>query len=339
MKMAQDAEYQQEENYDNHISEDVNMADSSLNYAELLAQNNLYRKFDPDLEPTTRMVSHGLIKHIDPEIQDEKELLINSFDAKNHRPRDDPCWILITVNSINLIRNSPEWTRRLADSLKKLKLSIIERRILKSANDCRTSTVLSAGGLVCPLITKSICLEDVMPDIDCQFNIIPLKVLWTFRSRFPSWEKTFEIAITLCNKEKVIQASDGQEIPAFAVIKLYFRFPSGKKVSIYWTIYEDLESTRVLNTKGSRTLEMEPHKIKSSNLGNIKLLVPKDEVILTLNMVYNAAFYMLKIDKTLKTPLVVMKSYKSIDLLMVVIPINQPPLLEADMAHLGLNQY
>jgi hypothetical protein len=60
-----------------------------------------------------------------------------------------------------------------------------------------------------------------------------------------------------------------------------------------------------------RALELQ---LKSPNLGNVNILVPKDEVVNTSNKVYSAAFHPPRVEKTPKTPSdVVMQSDQSLD--------------------------
>jgi hypothetical protein len=339
MNMAQDAEYQQEDYYDNHISEDANTADSSLSYAEQLAQNFMGSQWDPDTEPVIHTVGRYERDLFAPE--EEEEVIIPTFSltAEKYKPTENPSWICKTAreDTIKRIKNYPGWAYEMFLQQRKTKRTSNEEKLLRSVYFNRMSCV-DESRLVCPLIIEGTCIEDVIPDSGSQYNAISINALWALMGRFPRWEKAFEYATTWNVDQKTIQVAGGRELDVLGIIRLFVRV-AGREIPIYWAIYVDEEPTIVLGTKGMRSIGME---MKSPLMGNINILVPKQDMTETLNRVYTASSTMVRMYSTPKTPTdVVMKSDQSTESPMeVVLSVRKPQrrsLWEEDMASLGLN--
>jgi hypothetical protein len=272
----------------------------------------LHSQFDPATEPIIHVVSHRMMKCADPDLQGGEKVPTFSLAAARYKPSENPPWTLehAKENTIDKIRNIKEWAKSVAEKHNKTKRSAAEKSILNAVKNSKW-TCVDDTRLVCPLIIEGVCIEDVLPDTGSQFNAISVKGLWALIGRFPSWAKAFETAISWCTDEKVIQAAGGQEIPVLAVIRLHVQVAGKKAIPLHWAIYEDTEPIIVLGTKGMRALELQ---LKSPNLGNVNILVPKDEVVNTSNKVYSAAFHPPRVEKTPKTPSdVVMQSDQSLD--------------------------
>ena len=274
--------------------------------------NYLQSQFDPATEPIIHVVSHRIMKCTDPDLQGGKNVPTFSLAAARYKPTENPPWTLSHAreDTIDKIKNIREWAKNVAEKHNKTRRTAAEKVVLNAVKSNKWSCVDDTR-LVCPLIIEGVCIEDVLPDTGSQFNAISVKGLWALMGRFPSWAKAFETAISWCDKEKVIQAAGGQEIPILAVIRLHVQVAGKKAIPLHWAIYEDTEPIIVLGTKGMRALELQ---LKSPNLGNVNILVPKDEVVSTSNKVYSAAFHPPKIERTPKTPSdVVMQSDHSLD--------------------------
>jgi len=320
LNIAQNAEDQQDNDYSNqpdnnrklsvgtsysemlaHMGEKHDQKTSeNSSYAEHLAQKFMKSQFDPQSEPIIHVVSHRMMKCIDPSTKGESDLPTFSLAAARCKPAENPPWISKrmkeeTVDRVKDIRN---WIKSIADVQKTQKFTPVELKRLKSVQESKW-TCVDDTRLVCPLLIEGVCIEDILLDTGSQFNAISLKALWALMGRFPAWEKAFETAISWCNNEKVIQAAGGQEIPILAVIRLHVQVAGKKAMPINWAVYQDTEPIIVLGTKGMRALELE---LKSPNLGNVNILVPKNELVSTSNKVFRAAFQPIKIDKNSEIP-------------------------------------
>ena len=324
---------------------------SSLSYAEQLANANMASQFDPETEPIIHTISSRLMKCVNPENQVENEVPTFSLAAARYRPAENPSWISTSAreDTLDRVTNRKKFLKLIAENQQKRKRTAAEKALLNSVQTNKW-TCVDEVRLVCPLIIEGVCIEDVLPDTGSQFNAMSLKALWALIGRFPSWEKAFETATSWCFDEKVIQAAGGQEIPILGVIRLHVQVAGKKAMPIHWAIYEDIEPIIVLGTKGMKALDIE---LKSQNLGNINILVPKDEVVATSNKVYNAAFHTPIIRKTPKTPEdAIMQSDESMNSPMDIqlldeqeaakrfLQLNDLPktsiLYDSDMARLGL---
>jgi hypothetical protein len=312
MNVAQNAYNQQSEDYC-HVEENQEYFESS-NYSEALAQmgeeydqgisqnlnfseqNFINSQFDPQSEPIIHVVSHRMMKCIDPITQGVGDLPTFSLAAARFKPTENPAWKSKRMNehTIDRITNVRDWIKCLADKHGKQKFTSDEMKQLRTVKESQW-TCVDDTRLVCPLLIEGVCIEDVLLDTGSQFNAISMKALWALMGRFPAWEKAFETAISWETKGKVIQAAGGQEIPILAVIRLHVQVAGKKAMPIYWAIYQDTEPIIVLGTKGMRALELE---LKSPNLGSVNILVPKSELLSTSNKIFRAAFQPTKIDKS-----------------------------------------
>ena len=334
MNLAQDADDQQwEEDHNNFVNEENITATTCLSYAEQLAQNYMGVQFDPDQESLMHTLSSRKLDQVVP----EKEVPFFSLAAVKYAPEENPDWTLKTAkeDTVRRIKNLKGWTKSVAKKQTTMNRTVGEKKTLESVKHFKWRCIDNAR-LVIPLIIEGVCIEDVVPDTGSQYNAISMNAFWALVGRFPAWEKAFEYSTTWEDEGKVIMVAGGREIGILGITRLFVQVTGGKEIPIYWAIYEDVEPTIILGTKGLRDIGM---TMKSPYLGDANILVGAEDLHDAMEDIFMAAISTAKVEKTPKTPSdVMMQSDQSVESPMEEAPPQHRSLFERDMAHWGLEE-